>query len=256
MSQDISSIIAGWEFNPDELQVRIISGEDGTEKIQMRTDLGVLQMELSGRPDGQRPHGYESLLDYFEARERTAAETGTEFPLDPGACSQLMREGLQYYHRYLSAFHLKRYDMVTRDTDRNLRLFAFVVQHAARQRDKIEFDQYRPYVTMMRARAQAHQALTDGNFTLALKQIDDGISLIRQFLREYHQEDNESDCSELGFLLRWRREVEHDRPTGPVERLVQQLELAVSLEDYEQAARLRDQIKQLEGARIREARRP
>ena len=47
-----------------------------------------------------------------------------------------MREGLQYYHRYLSAFHLERYDLVARDTARNLRLFAFVVKHAARQRDK------------------------------------------------------------------------------------------------------------------------
>jgi hypothetical protein len=256
VSQDITSIIAGWDFNPDELQVRIISGEDGSEKIQMRTDLGILQMELSGRPDGQRPHGYESLLDYLEAKERAAVNTGTDFSLDPGVCSQLMREGLQYYHRYLSAFHLQKYDMVTRDTDRNLRLFAFVVQHAVRQRDKIEFDQYRPYVTMMRARARAHQALAQADFSTALKEIDEGISRIRQFLRDYHQEDSESDCSELGFLLRWRREVEHDRPTGPVERLEQQLELAVSLEDYEEAARLRDQIRQLEGARIRETRRP
>src|SRR4029079_2911521 len=135
---------------------------------------------------------------------------------------QLMREGLQYYHRYLSAFHLQRYELVTRDTDRNLRLFAFVLKHAARQRDKIEFDQYRPYVTMMGARAKAHQALAQGDFALTLAEIDEGISRIRQFLREYHQEDNESDCSELNFLLRWRREVEHDRPTGPMERLEQQ----------------------------------
>ena len=42
-----------------------------------------------------------------------------------------MREGVQYYHRYLAAFHLQRYDLVVRDTERNLRLFAFVVRHAA-----------------------------------------------------------------------------------------------------------------------------
>ena len=42
-----------------------------------------------------------------------------------------MREGVQYYHRYLAAFHLQRYDLVARDTARNLRLFAFVVKHAA-----------------------------------------------------------------------------------------------------------------------------
>jgi hypothetical protein len=166
-----------------------------------------------------------------------------------------MREGLQYYHRYLSAFHLQKYDLVSRDTERNLRLFAFVVQHASRQRDKIEFDQYRPYVRMMRARAIGLEALATGDFARALREIDEGISRIRVFLREYHQEDHETDCAELTFLVRWRREVEQERPTDPVERIQQQIELAVSLEDYEEAARLRDQIQQLKKSTIEESRR-
>lgn len=255
VSQDISSIIAGWDFNPDELQVRLVTGDDGRERIQMRIDLGVLQMELAGRPDGQRPHGFESLLDYYEARERSAQAAGKEFALDHRGCGNLMREGLQYYHRYLSAFHLQKYDLVSRDTERNLRLFAFVVEHASRQRDKIEFDQYRPYVNMMRARAIALQALAGGDFARALREIDDGISRIRIFLREYHQEDRETECAELGFLVRWRREVEQDRPSNPVDRLQQQLDLAIALEDYEEAARLRDQIKLLRGSTIEESRR-
>ncbi len=166
-----------------------------------------------------------------------------------------MREGLQYYHRYLSAFHLQKYDLVSRDTERNLRLFAFVVQHASRQRDKIEFDQYRPYVHMMRARAIALDALSRGDFARALREIDEGISRIRAFLREYHQEDREKDCAEFTFLVRWRREVEQERPTEPFERLQQQLLLAVSLEDYEEAARLRDQLKQLKESTIEESHR-
>ncbi len=256
MSKDITTILAGWDFNPDELQVRIIAGDDGRERIQTRVDLGVLQMELAGRPDGQKPHGFESLLDFYEAREKSALAAGKEFALDHRDCATLMREGLQYYHRYLSAFHLQKYDLVSRDTERNLRLFAFVVQHAPRQRDKIEFDRYRPYVLMMRARAIGLEALARGDFARALREIDEGISRIRVFLREYHQEDHETDCAELTFLVRWRREVEQERPTDPVERIQQQLELAVSLEDYEEAARLRDQIKQLEKSTIEESRRP
>lgn len=253
MSKDISPILAGWEFNPDELQVRVIAGDDGRERIQMRVDLGVLQMELAGRPDGQKPHGFESLLEFYEAHQKNAVAAGKEFALDHRACSNLMREGLQYYHRYLSAFHLQKYDLVSRDTERNLRLFAFVVQHASRQRDKIDFDQYRPYVHMMRTRAIALDALGRGDFSGALQEIDDGISRIRGFLRDYHQEDSESDCAELSFLLRWRREVEVERPTDPVERVQQQLELAVSLEDYEEAARLRDQINRLKNSTTEES---
>jgi UvrB/uvrC motif len=255
LSQDITPIISGWDFNPDELQVRMITALDGSAKIQMRIDLGLLQMEVEGRPDGDKPHGFESLLDYHEARARQASEIGKTYELDPGACTQLMREGLQYYHRYLSAFHLQKYDLVARDTERNLRLFAFVTQHATRQRDKVEFDRYRPYVVMMKARARALSALAQGDFPLALGEIDDGIGQIRQFLRDYRQEDREAECPELGFLIRWRREVENDRPSGPLERLEQQLAMAISLEDYEEAARIRDQLKALRKSTIEESRR-
>jgi hypothetical protein len=255
VSQDVSSTLAGWDFNPEEIQVRMITGDDGTEKIQMRIDMGLLQMELTGRPDGQKPHGFETLLDYYEARRKAAVGADKSFSLDETACAKLMREGLQFYRRYLSAFHLRRYDLVARDTERNLRLFAFVVKHAARQRDKIEFDQYRPYVIMMQTRALALQALARSDFTNALEQIDEGVKRIRHFLLEYHQEEDEGKCAELGFLLSWRAEVDRDRPTGPLERLEQQLQLAITLEDYEEAARLRDQIQRLQGKKIKQGRR-
>lgn len=217
MSKDISTILAGWDFNPDELQVRMITGDDGRERIQMRVDLGVLQMELAGRPDGQKPHGFDSFLDYYEAREKSTVAAGKEFALDHRACGNLMREGLQYYHRYLSAFHLQKYDLVSRDTEHNLRLFAFVVQHASRQRDKIEFDQYRPYVHMMRARAIALEALAQGDFSRALNEIDEGISHIRGFLLEYHQEDHENDSrNSTSWSAGGARSSKRDPPTRSI----------------------------------------
>jgi hypothetical protein len=248
LSKDITPILAGWEYDPDELQVRIVTGNDGDEKIQMRLDLGLIQMEMSGRPDGTSPEGRESLLEVYEERARIAAGDREEFSLDSAACAALMHEGVQYYHRYRAAFHLQRYDLVARDTARNLRLFAFVVQHATRQRDKVQFDQFRPFVTMVHTRAIAHQALARADYGSALELIDQGVAKIRDFLREYGQADNEAECSELGFLLRWRREVEAERPVGPLERLEQQLQLAISVEEYEEAARIRDQIQRLRGS--------
>jgi len=246
LSQDIEHLLDEWEFEPDQLQVRVIVADDGREKIQMRIDLGLIQMELAGRPDGTRPEGYESLLEFYEDKAKHAIDTGEPFLLDLDDCARLMREGLQYYHRYLSAFHLERYDLVARDTERNLRLFTFVGRHAGRQRDKIEFDRYRPYVQMMYTRARASQSLKNGDHRAALSHIDDGIKAIRQFLREYKQEERETECSELRFLVRWRREVERERPIDLLAKLEQQLELSVVLEDYEEAARLRDQIRRLE----------
>ena len=102
---------------------------------------------------------------------------------------KLMREGVQYYHRYLAAYHLQRFDLVARDTSRNLRLFAFAVKHAADRRDKIEFDKYRPYVTMMKARALSAEAINRGEHAAAIAAIDEGIEGIRAFLRDYDEND-------------------------------------------------------------------
>ncbi len=42
----------------------------------MRIDLGLIQLETTGRPDGERPEGHESLLEYFESKAQEAAEGG------------------------------------------------------------------------------------------------------------------------------------------------------------------------------------
>ncbi len=247
MSKDITPILDGWDYDSDELQVRIVEGLDGADKIQMRVDLGLIQMELDGRPDGVRPFGFDSLLAYHKAKAAKAKRK--PYPLDAEACAALMREGVQFYHRYLAAFHLQRFDLVARDTGRNLELFAFVRENATRQKDRVQFDQYRPYVTMMHTRAVGLGALAKDDHKAALEAIDEGIEGIRGFLREY-EVGNEAECMELAFLLRWRKEVDGDRPIGPLERLEQQLQRAVALEDYEEAARIRDQIRRLNGEEV------
>lgn len=248
MSKDITPILDGWDYDSDELQVRIVEGLDGLDKIQMRVDLGLIQMELAGRPDGVRPFGFDSLLDYHKAR--AAKAKGKSYALDAEACAALMREGVQFYHRYLASFHLQRYDLVALDTARNLELFAFVRANASKQKDRVQFDQYRPYVTMMHSRAVALEALAKDDHRAAIEAIDGGVEGIRGFLADYDQAENEAECMELAFLLRWRKEVEGDRPVGPLERLEQQLKRAVALEDYEEAARVRDQIRRLAGEEV------
>jgi UvrB/uvrC motif len=256
LSKDIATILEDWDVGPDDFQVRIIPGDDGREKLQVRIDLGLLQMEISGRPDGRRPFGFESLLDYQESRAHGAQRPRDDLVLNGEDCAELMREGVQYYHRYVSLFQLERYDLVARDTDRNLRLFAFVKRHAAREEDKREFDQFRPYVTMMRARALGMAALERDDHRAALRVIDEGIAAIRGFLAEYEESEEDVRCSELRFLKQWKRDVERSRRVGPAERLEEQLALAVKREQYEEAARLRDQIQRLGEASKPERKRP
>ena len=68
MKPDIGSILEQWPYEPGQITVRKIHGTDGKEKLQLRLDLGLLQMELSGRPDGREPYGFSSVLDYVEGQ--------------------------------------------------------------------------------------------------------------------------------------------------------------------------------------------
>ncbi len=122
----------------------------------MRIDMGVMQMELDGHPAAERPEGEESWLDYYEHRRREYEESKVDdyFTLSEEDCRKLRREGVQYYYRYLSLMKIEDYPRVVRDTDRNLRLFAFVKKHAAREMDRWALDQYRLHVIMMNTRAE------------------------------------------------------------------------------------------------------
>ncbi|MFT5423502.1 MAG: hypothetical protein ACI89L_001282 [Phycisphaerales bacterium] len=68
MNRDLTEILKEWPYEPGELHVRLIEGTDDEPKLQVRLDLGILQMNAEGRPDGEQPFGYDSLLEYHEAR--------------------------------------------------------------------------------------------------------------------------------------------------------------------------------------------
>lgn len=254
-SRDIASILSDWQFEHDKVIVRIVPGDDGKDKIQLRVDMGLLQMELSGRPDGKRPQDCESWLDYYEAQQRLYDESHPDsaaYQLDDEACVRLWREAVQYYQRYLSLWHLDQLELCARDTERNLRLLDFVRAHATDDRQKLQFEQYRPYVTMMHRRAIATPLVEKEQYAEALEAIESGIDAIRDFLDAYGQSERAEECLELMSLEQWRDEVHEKekqsrrgRPETPLEALRRKLSEAVAAERFEEAAELRDEIRQL-----------
>lgn len=247
MSKDLTVLLHGWDYNPNEVTVRRILGIDGREKIQMRLDLGVLQMEVSGRPDGKRPYGYESLLEYQMAqKERIEDESGWDgWSLDSEACAELKQEAMQYYYRYLSLFHLGDYWNVIRDTERNVKVFDLIRDFAEEDSDRMSLEQFRPYVLMMNARARACIALEEKNYDRALELISIGVDNIKSFFREIEREELIDMCREIQFLEEWADRIQTHRPLSPADKLRRELSIAVAQEDYERAAQLRDELREI-----------
>lgn len=246
MNKDIAVLLHGWDYNPNEVTVRKVIGVDGSEKIQMRLDLGLLQMEVTGRPDGNRPHGDESLLEYHQARRAVYQHRGEELQLTADEISELKQEAMQFYYRYLSLFHLGDYVGVMRDTQRNLQVFDLVRECGEEDDDRFSMEQFRPYVLMMNTRARACLLLEEQEFDVALEKIDDGIRRIEYFFNEdVDRPDLAESCREIAFLRDWKERILGNRPLTPQDRLKRELRVAIEAENYELAAQLRDELKEL-----------
>jgi hypothetical protein len=252
-SKDITPVLKSWEYEAGTINVRKVTGLDGAPKLQMRLDLGLLQMEMTGRPDGERPNGRESLLDFYEEQlQEHTRKTGSEvgFALTAEQCQSLREEAVMYYHRYLSLFVLEEFPGVVRDTDRNLRVLDLCGKFATDEQDRLILEQYRPYITMMNARANASIHLEHKKYAEAIKHVEEGMEKIREFYERFGQEEAFSKSNEVRVLKRFSREIQRKLPVDPMERLRRRLERAVREERYEDAAKLRDEI---ETRRLKEA---
>ncbi|MFM9957394.1 MAG: UvrB/UvrC motif-containing protein [Phycisphaerales bacterium] len=325
MTFDLTEILEEWPYEPGQINVRIIEGDDGEPKVQMRLDLGLLQMDVSGRPDGQRPFHCESLLEYFETRldefaegrpgpgvmddrgpasdprgdadagmgtpeadddstlgppprKRRRRETGDtppspeaggdskgagaesgggaedpagpdpgdiEFSLSPDDCRQLREEAVQYYHRYISLLVLGDYQGVLRDTTRNLRVLGLCREYAESEDDREVLEQFRPYLTMMRTRAVASQAIADSEPKAALWVIDEGLDALRRMYADAGQEGDFDGAGEVLLLRGMRDELMKKLPASQKSELIKRLQEAIGKENYELAAILRDELKML-----------
>ena len=246
--KDITPILKGWEYETGTINVRKIVGLDGEPKVQMRLDLGLLQMEMNGRPDGTRPHDCESLLDYHEKRLRVhRRRNGTElgFQLSEEQCQSLREEALMYYHRYLSLFVLGEFSGVARDTSRNLRVLDLCGKYADNEQDRLVLEQYRPYILMMNARALASIELERKNYRRAWSIVRRGLREIKEFFIRFGQETAYKQANEVRILRRFGREIRQHLPVNPVKKLQRDLDRAVRDERYEEAARLRDELQKL-----------
>lgn len=242
--RDLSDILSEWPYESGKVNVRIITASDERPVIQMRIDLGVLQMEFSGRPDGLRPEGCESWLEYYTIR-LADAPSPAGFKLDELDSRRLREEALQYYHRYISLFTLDEFDGVIRDTTHNLAIIDLCRRFGATDFERGVMEPLRPNTVMMRVRSQAAQAVLAQDRRTALAVIDAGLEELRLSMRQLGIEDEFEDAPEVQLLRAMRASLIPALPVSQRNELMERLSAAIAAENYELAAILRDELRMM-----------
>jgi hypothetical protein len=235
--ENIDALLRDWPFDPRTLSVRIVQADDGRDVLQMRIDMGLLQLEIKGRPDGERPQGFETYDDYLR---HEAKRFGAEFVMDDDQCDEVDREFVQFYQRRISWLRLQNYENAIRDADHTIALMDFCKKYSPDEQWTLSHEQYRPFVLFHRTQAAALSALDDGGAELAIQAITSGLDQLRSVFEEYEADEHFEEDELVLRLLDLRETLRKEYDVGKT--LPERLAEAVDSEEYELAAKLRDEL--------------
>ncbi len=240
--QDIDHVLREWSYQPGVISARLVRAENGRELLQMRIEMGLLQMETSGRPDGQRPEGAETYLDQLIQESFGQGESAQ---LNEDQCFEVDREFLQYYHRRICYLALREFDRAVTDADHTLALMDFVAEHSPEPDWTLSHEQYRPFVLFHRTQAAAMAKLKGSAAEAAIEEINRGLDRIRQAFVTMQVEERFDEDELVAQLIELKESLRQEYQLG--QTLAEQLSDAVANEEYERAARLRDEISRRSG---------
>ncbi len=247
MNYDLDVLLMDWCCPEDRICARIVRGRDGAEFLQLRVDLGLLQMLPDGRPDGARYRDCSSALE-FVGRALRSART-----LDRGAWQELGRELQQLTYRRLALSALcdealEREDLeaahahlhrTLRDLDASRTILTTL---ADEERPAADHSGQLAGLIFTRARLVARTRALEGRVNDALEELERGLEELRELLLGAGIEaDALAEDQGVQLLEALRRQLGDREPAGS--SLHAELDDALAREDYKAAARLRDEMQ-------------
>ena len=240
--EHIDGILKEWAYDPASVSVRLIEGDDHREVIQMRVEMGVLQLETTGRPDGTRPDGCDTYYDFLIKEE---IARGDSFELTEEECVECDREFVQFYHRRVCWLALQYYENAVADADHTLGLMDMCKRHSPEEDWTLTHEQYRPFVMYHRIQAHAMSQIVEDNAEAAIGAINTGLETLRGVFAQHDLEDHFEDDDLVARLIELREQLRDQFDVGKT--LQERLADAVASEQYEDAARLRDELAKRHG---------
>ncbi len=224
-------MLSEWPHQPGKVLARAVASEDGPERLQVRVELGILQMEVTGHPEGAAAI-YESM------RERSQS-------LDEDMCLALQREAALYAYRAFVLSVLDRHAGVVSDMTRNLEVMSMIVRLGQSEQDRMRARSMMVQFLMIQARSRAAFAASRGDFGLARRSLDSDIDEIIRALGEAGRGSDADDAPEVQLLKGMRDMFVPRLPSSQRQEMEQRLDDAIHMENYELAAILRNELRQL-----------
>lgn len=236
--QDIDEILEGWPYDPNSISVRLVHGLDDRQLLQMRIEMGLLQLETSGRPDGQCPFGANTVLEHLQSAR---AKDQDDFIMDEDQCIEADREFVQFYHRRICWLALREFHRAVADADHTLALMNFCKQYSPDEQWTLTHEQYRPFVLFHRTQAAALDSLETDGAEPAVEAINEGLNRLQKLYDDAGSEEEMGEDELAQRLTELRESLREQFEVGRT--LKEQLSDAVAAEQYELAAKIRDQIE-------------
>jgi hypothetical protein len=225
--QDLSAFLAAFSYVPGRVQARMVPTRDGRKVVQVRIELGVVQMEYEGRPDG-----LPSVLD----DERSLAE--------PSHAADLRIEVAQIQQRAVALLSLGEPQQALRDSDRVLSALRRLAQQAPiAEREWAEGARFSALV--FRTRAAVAVCLQQGRTRDAMSAIDGGLQLLEVQAERLGIAEQFDGLADVRALQTLHDSLQPQLPPAQRAELEARLAAAVRAENYELAAILRDELRRM-----------
>ena len=237
-AEHIDFILRDWPYDPDAVSVRMVDGKDGRPLIQMRIEMGLLQLETTGRPDGEKPQGKSSYLAYLKQRYKSR-EDGDAFSIEE--CAECDREFVQYYHRRICWLAMREFRKAVRDADHTLKLMDLCRDRSPDEEWTVSHEQYRPFVMFHRIQAEALAELDQHGPEAAVAAVNKGLDRMRDIFEDHGAGEVFDENELVERLTEFRETLREKFEVGKT--LDEQLSEAIADEEYEKAAKLRDAIR-------------
>jgi len=230
MNPDLTHVLRGFVFEAGRVNARLVRGDDGRELLQIRVELGILQMECSGRPDGS-----DSVLEPLLGAGRA---------LDAAQTAALRLELVQFQQRAVAFLAVGDAKRALADADTALRGTELIVRCGfPLDREWAESARFSVLVLRTRCAVAVHTAA--GLSRDAARAIESGLAEMRDAAERVGIAEGFDALGDVLALRALRESLVPQLPPAQRAELEARLRAAIMAENYELAAILRDELRLL-----------